>query len=112
MNLPVPNYRWGYGKLDGHKAMTCGMLPTNITISNQTNVMSVFPNPIENNATILFDSNDLKTLKLINSSGQIILTETIRTNSYDLNCKNLPAGLYLIVSEEKQTVNKTKILIL
>ena len=112
VNLPVPNYRWGYGKLDGHKAMTCGMLPTNITISNQTNVMSVFPNPIENNATILFDSNDLKTLKLINSSGQIILTETIRTNSYDLNCKNLPAGLYLIVSEEKQTVNKTKILIL
>ncbi len=112
VSLPVPNFRWGYGKLDGHKAMTCGMLPTNITISNQNDVMSVFPNPIENNATILFESNDLKTLKLINSSGQIILSETIRTNSYDLNCKNLPAGLYLIVSEEKQKVNKTKILIL
>ena len=113
VSLPVPNYRWGFGKLDGHKAMTCGVIiPTNIPFLDNKNTMSVFPNPIENKANLLFETNDYKTLKIINSTGQIILTDNIKTDNYELNCQNFSPGVYLVICEEKEHVSKIKILVL
>lgn len=112
VTISIPNYRWGFGKLDGFKAMTCGMITTNISLLDRQENIKLFPNPVEKEANILFETNDLKTIKVLNSSGQIILIDKIKSNTYLLNCENLSPGIYLIISEEKQNINKLKFLIL
>jgi subtilisin family serine protease len=111
VSLPVPNYRWGYGKLDGFHALTCGMVVTNIEV-NSSSVINVYPNPISNEANILFKDDQLRTLKLINSVGQIVFIEKVKSNTYKLVCKDLTPGMYILVSEEKDAINKIKIVVL
>lgn len=111
VSLPVPNYRWGYGKLDGFHAMTCGMVVTNLEV-NSSSVINVYPNPISNEANILFKDDQLRTLKLINSVGQIVFIEKVKSNTYKLVCKDLTPGMYILVSEEKDAINKIKIVVL
>lgn len=110
--LPVPNNRWGYGKLDGLKTMTCGEIPLNISFDDYENKIKVFPNPLTDEAIVTFESNNTKTIKLFNASGQIILTEKINTSNYKLNCRNLAAGLYLLISEENNYIHRIKVLVL
>lgn len=112
VNLPIPNYRWGFGKLDGFKAMTCGVITTNISLLDKEGRIKLFPNPVEKEANLLFESNEIKTIKVLNSSGQTILIEKIQSNAYLLNCENLSPGIYLIISEEKQQVNRLKFIVL
>lgn len=112
VNLPIPNFRWGFGKLDGFKAMTCGLITTNISLLDNDGSLKLFPNPVEKKANILFESNELKTIRILNSSGQTILLEKIQSNTYLLNSENLTPGVYLIISEEKEQINKLKFLIL
>lgn len=111
VSLPVPNYRWGYGKLDGFHALTCGMVTTNLEV-NSSSVINVYPNPISNEANILFKDDQLRTLKLINSVGQIVFIEKVKSNTYKLVCKDLTPGMYILVSEEKDAINKIKIVVL
>lgn len=112
VNLPIPNFRWGFGKLDGFKAMTCDLVTTNISLLDNDGSLKLFPNPVEKKANILFESNELKTIRILNSSGQTILLEKIQSNTYLFNCENLSPGVYLIISEEKEHINKLKFLIL
>ena len=108
----LPNYQWGYGKLDGFRAMTCGVVFTGIDFSGADEGMSLFPNPFIQEATITFKNDDHKTIKLYNAAGQLVFLDECEASSYVIRKNNLPSGVYLLQSEEKQVVHRTKIVIL
>lgn len=108
----LPNNKWGYGKLDGFATMICGENLQNIeTLSNQ-NSLRVFPNPLTNETQILFPDSKFRKITLYNSSGQIVLESFCESNSYVLKRNDLTSGLYLLISEDKSSTNKIKIIIL
>lgn len=107
----LPNNRWGNGKLDGFAAMTCSV-PTNIKVPENQSGISVFPNPLINETTILFENANFKKIKLYNATGQLVCVDECRESTYVLKKQNLPSGLYLLTCEEKNATNRVKLLIL
>ncbi len=107
----LPNTRWGYGKLDGFKAMTCGTLNTGIQ-TNKNVTIKVSPNPLTDETIITFSDVSTKTVKLYNTEGQLIFSDICFAGSYILKKNNLSPGLYLLLSESKSGIHTVKILIL
>lgn len=107
----LPNYRWGYGKLDGFGAMICGMPMSGLQVYTKENNVTVYPNPLISGATIHFNTNGKKSLKLYNAAGALLFSDEANGNNYVLNRNNLSAGLYLLVSEEAGIINKVKLMI-
>lgn len=109
-NLPSTN--WGNGKLDGFASMTCGEVFNNVRVREYPDGIQIFPNPLSEQTTLYFNDNELKKLKLYNSSGQLIKSEECDSNKYILYKNNLTPGLYILISEEKNTTYKIKIIVL
>ncbi len=108
----LPNNKWGYGKLDGFATMTCGENLAGVkNLSNQEGIR-LFPNPMNSETTLLFQNSAFKKIKLYDSSGQLVLEDECSSASYVLKRNNLAAGLYLVCSEEKNTIYRIKIVIL
>jgi len=110
--INLPNNKWGYGKLNGFATMTCGESPQNIKDLGNASDIQVFPNPLTSETNILFPNSDFKTIKLYNSSGQLVRYEECSEKQYQLHRNQLATGLYLLISEEKNATYKIKIIIL
>ena len=110
--VALPNYKWGYGKLDGFATMMCGVIPDNIKILSSEEKIQVFPNPLSSETNLIFTNNDYKKIKLYNSSGQIVMEDHCQSINYTIKRNNLASGLYFILVEDKQTTYKIKIVIL
>jgi subtilisin family serine protease len=108
----LPNNKWGYGKLDGFATMWCGENIIGVKEINNPEGISVYPNPLVSETIISFSNSNAKRIKLYNASGQIVLDEECLGNTYNLKRNNLAAGLYLLLSEEKNVTYKIKIIIL
>jgi hypothetical protein len=108
----VPNYKWGYGKLDGFATMLCGIVQDNIRILSDQGGINVFPNPLSDETTLLFSNSEFKKIKLYNSSGQLVMEDSCKSTNYILKRNNLASGIYLLLSEEKTATYKIKIIIL
>ena len=108
----LPNYKWGYGKLDGFATMTCGEIFDNVKILNSEQTIQVYPNPLSSETNLIFTSAESKKIKLYNSSGQIVMEDSCQTINYSLKRNNLASGLYFILVEEKNVSYKIKIVIL
>lgn len=108
----LPNNKWGYGKLDGFATMTCGEVLANVNVLYKEDGIQVFPNPLINETNLLFSNSNFKKIKLYNSSGQLVLEDYCASSQYLLKRNNLAAGLYLVISEEKNITYKIKIIIL
>lgn len=108
----LPNPRWGNGKLDGFAAMTCSTIPANIKVLENHSVMKVYPNPLLNETTILFENNNFKKIKLYNATGQLVFMDECQESSYILKKQNLSSGIYLLTCEEKNLTNRVKLIIL
>lgn len=108
----LPNYKWGYGKLDGFATMMCGVVPDNIKILTDQAGLQVFPNPLSDQTTLLFSNSEFKKIKLYNSSGQLIMEDNCKSDSYTLKRNNLASGIYLLWTEEKTITYKIKIIVL
>ena len=112
VSLPVPNARWGYGKLCGFEAMKyLPIINTNIKINKAAGNIRIFPNPVEKFAHLLFENDDHKIIKLYNAVGQLLFSKEINQSEYLLNCTDFSEGLYLLICEEKQEIKKVKLLI-
>ena len=73
--------------------------------------VSLFPNPVQDQLSILFDSdNNNRTLLLRDMVGKIVLTHRIISSSNTLNVSEIPKGIYFIeVLEEEKRVWSKKI---
>ncbi len=64
---------------------------------SKTNII-IAPNPVLNEATILFNETGNKTLQLLTAAGHIVYTEKINgtNNRYTINMSRLSSGVYLL----------------
>ena len=80
------------------------------TPENEINI-AVFPNPAQNWITIDTDYSDELQFKIINISGQQVITAQTKAGKTQVDIQNLPAGMYLLnISKENQLLKSFKIL--
>ena len=108
----LPNYRWGYGKLDGFKMMTCGNITTNNMEVLLNENMKAFPNPFDAETTLSFSNEGKKTISIYNTSGALVYNDICNSKTYLLSKSNLASGMYFIICSEKNTTYRLKIIVL
>jgi hypothetical protein len=66
----------------------------------------VFPNPINNNSTILLNDDKMENLKLqiVNSNGQTVLIDKFSSNAYIIGNKRFRDGFYVYVIKNGQNI--------
>ncbi|MEM9984943.1 MAG: T9SS type A sorting domain-containing protein [Bacteroidota bacterium] len=87
---------------------------TNCSITNLRNapepLFEVQPTLVARFAEVTFQTAEPKEISIVNTSGQVLRTESTRAASLNLDFEGLPAGLYLIRVQEAQRVDVRKVL--
>ena len=83
----LPNYRWGYGKLDGLAAMTCFVTKLNENTVN--NSVTYYPNPFSNNVTFNFEKKLTGKIFIYTVDGKLIYEDNLNGESYKLSSQQL-----------------------
>ncbi len=92
----LPNFKWGYGKLDGFATFTCALV-TGIDNFYQENNSTVFPNPFQNITQLKFKEVVSGDLKIYNALGELVYSDKINSNEYIISKSQLPAaGVYFV----------------
>ena len=92
----------------------CSRMEGDFEIITSENSIVVFPNPAHDEMNIAFQSvvAGVYTLKVINITGQVVLSETKNAvegnNNYVFNSKNLAAGLYTVILQSGETRMQTR----
>lgn len=79
-------------------------------------LVSIQPNPVVSNATVLIVSNkdEAVQLRLVDNTGRTVLNRTVQVskgrNTFELNTVNLPSGLYYVDVTGKTISQKTKLI--
>ena len=86
---------------------------TGINEVNLDNLISVYPNPASDFATISIDNvnNVNTTLNIYSIKGELIRTETLQPNQKQINVKDLSTGIYTVELKSKEGSKKQKIVI-
>lgn len=108
----LPNFRWGYGKLDAFKMMTCGVITTKMNQIGLNDGINIFPNPFETTTTISFTNSGEKHLSIYNATGALVFTDICNATSYALSNRHFSSGIYFMVCTEKTTTYRLKIIVL
>jgi len=89
-----------------------GLTPT------ERNLLTIFPNPTSKTATVRYELAESNlggfVLKLYNTCGELVKTVTQgnnKTNAIQLNCENLPVGVYILRIETRSTNLTGKLII-
>jgi hypothetical protein len=90
-----PNFR--LGPLIGSG---CDTIQTGLEqIASPNNGIRIEPNPVSNNATVLYSANESRAVKveLFNNLGEVVLTQSGEANSGRIivNVESLPSGIYI-----------------
>ena len=94
----LPNYLWGYGKLDGKAAMVCGENLVGLNSYSPDKSIRAFPNPFQDKVTFRFDKKLNGLIQVYSSEGKLIFTEQVQNSSYELEASKLqPASKGLIL---------------
>ncbi|MFN8416029.1 MAG: M4 family metallopeptidase [Cytophagaceae bacterium] len=103
INLLLQESKWGVFFANGTRN-----LPTSVLNSvAHTSPLLVYPNPSSDNSTLQYTSewNEDAILKIISSTGQAILTQSIHINTGENNTNipisNFPKGAYFVIIESK-----------
>jgi subtilisin family serine protease len=90
----VPNYVWGFGKLDGKATMYCGEGVYNgLSVSNSGSAR-YYPNPFGEKTTIEVDDAGNHEIRVYSMAGQLLLTDRFSGNHYALRSSSLPEDCY------------------
>jgi len=76
--------------------------------------LSVFPNPCRSSATLHLTSGPLDrpaTLRVSDASGRLVLSQLVRTPSFDLPVSHLPAGVYILRVGSQTNVTTARIVV-
>ena len=95
----VPNYAWGYGKLDGKATMVCGEDLVSLQKKTVRGGLSYFPNPFKNNVSIKFPAKTEGTVYLYTAEGKLIFESAFEGENYELNFSTLRCnnpGLFFV----------------
>jgi len=95
----VPNYAWGYGKLDGKATMICGENLAGINEYKVSGRAEYFPNPFKNSVKIKTPASFNGTIKIYSSEGKLIFEDMFEGGSYELlssKLNNNKSGLIFV----------------
>jgi alpha-tubulin suppressor-like RCC1 family protein len=97
-------YRIKQIDLDGRFTYSAVIVLDNVTAKN----IFIAPNSVQHSATIYFKETSSKTIRLLNTNGQLVLEQLIQqgSNSQTLDMHHLSAGMYLL---QVQTGNNTEV---
>ena len=103
----LPNYQWGYGKLDGFNTMNC--LVTKINNNTITNDIKFYPNPFNNHVTFNFNKFIDGKIYVYETSGKLIFEDNLNSESYNLNGLKFKADynglLFVRIVSGEETLN-------
>ncbi len=90
----VPNYIWGYGKVDAHQAVKKAVQLVGLDEMQVEHNVTLFPNPVRN--TLFIDANhqNYELISLTDLSGRIIMDLSGKKDK--INLSNLKSGVYLL----------------
>ena len=83
-----------------------------VTIKNENNIVSFFPNPMKDVVTVVINNGSDFTnceLRIYNTSGALVITKTITEQTSTVE-KNLPTGLYFYKLVSKNTIQTGKLI--
>ncbi|RXR23262.1 S8 family serine peptidase [Flavobacterium stagni] len=101
----APNNQYGYGIPDLNVALTNALGNTAFTPTN----FQVYPNPVAHEFSIVGIQNP-GTIQLINTLGQVVLTQKINTSTTAIEVGELPSGIYCYQIIQNQQVITGKII--
>ncbi len=73
--------------------------------------ITIFPNPANDIVFVRSDSDELKEIRLINLSGQVIKNKKVNNFETKLDVRDIPNGLYIIQINTEQTVFSERIVV-
>ena len=74
-------------------------------VNDPSHFINVYPNPTKDNFRVSFSQPFNGSIALINTIGQVVLTDKINGDKKDINIAGLPIGLYLLkVYNDEQTI--------
>jgi len=86
---------------------TTTSIPTSLEdlAANQIQTIEAYPNPVQDNLTInVYDTKNINgTIQILNTLGQVVFTDKIITQQFDINTSSFDAGVYSIVYKENAT---------
>jgi len=93
----LPNYKWGYGKLDGFSTFTCIIAAGMDENKTHSITGNAYPNPFNEQTVIKLNQEYNGTVKIFSSIGELIYQEKIKSDNYTVERKNLKAaGVYMV----------------
>lgn len=96
----LPDYQWGYGKLDGKNTLLCGDNLVSISKQNNLTGLSASPNPFHDEVIVqLPKSTAPKHLAVYNAMGQLVMDKNLSEDTITITEAELSGqtGLLLIV---------------
>jgi subtilisin family serine protease len=104
----LPNYRWGYGKLNGKGAMLCG-IPTAINNVKTNEVVNYAPNPFTNKVKLSFESEITRLISVYSVDGKLVFTDTFSDFNYELNANKFMVDAKGLLFVKVQSDNNTTV---
>jgi hypothetical protein len=118
----LPNYNWGYGKLNAFDAIVLCPNTTGIATIESPNTFTLiaYPNPFSNNTQINYDFSSIKdfntaSILVYDVMGKAVKTLVLKGNqgTVTMNKANLASGIYfysLIVDGVRLKTEKLEVL--
>lgn len=103
----LPDYRWGYGKLDGFASMICGENTVGISKTQNSDKLVCSPNPFHDKVNIHFNKVIIGNIEICGSDGRLLLKENFSGNRYELCAETLKDNNYGLLFVKVTTADKT-----
>lgn len=107
----LPNYRWGYGKIDGFKAFTCDLSTAGINESQGEAGISIFPNPAKTTLHIQCPDARNRQYKLYDVLGHVLVSGASDNEAFTLNIASVSAGTYILEIGAQNKITKRKVMV-
>ena len=80
-----------------------------ISVEEEVLNVEVFPNPVNDVLTI--NMIDMESVRLLDMMGRIVLSESVRKNTHQLNVQGLASGMYVLQATSKHQLWSKRLLV-